>query len=79
MKLKPCSIEDIVNRVSYQSKCKAIVKEFIESGVDVAEVDCEGQRADSATASLRTTIRRLSVPIRAIRRGDRVFLMKERN
>jgi len=81
MKFKPCSAKDIAEIIlkppSYQSKCKSMMEEFLQSDADAVEVDCEGQKVENVAANLTTTRRRMSAPVRIVRRKERLFLIKE--
>ena len=64
-----------------KSKNLHILEEFINSGMDCARVDgYDNSKAEYCASSLSTSIRRFKLfGVKAIKRGDDVFLIKVRN
>lgn len=78
--LKKIDINDIPKNAnkSKHGKIMKEIEEFIESAEDAAEVVVPKKRsANSVCASYRNAIRTKNYRVKAIRRLDRVFLIRE--
>lgn len=53
------------------------IKEFMNSNADCCEIDCGDRRSDSIAAYYGAVARRMMAPIRVVRRGNRVFMIKK--
>lgn len=82
MKLIPVdSIPEIHKPADINSRhdVQEMLKDFMESGIDIAEVyfkKCDYKSARVCANSIDASIRRLGYSVRVFKRGDKVYLKK---
>lgn len=75
MNFKAINREDIPAFVNSESPYAVLLKDFLDSNIEYAEIN-EFQYGASATASsLRNLIARGKLPVRVMQRGNRLFLI----
>lgn len=78
MRLSEVSNEDRIDVIgTMRNSWVPIVREFVESGMDVAEVTDLKVKADYAYRVMKAGTRRHEWPVQVVKRGDRVFLVRD--
>lgn len=78
MKLVPCTEEEL-RWVRPKTDLWSVLNEFIESGHDVVEVkEFTNKNAESCSSSMSAAIKRYKFNCTVIKRGERVFLVRNK-
>ncbi len=76
--IKKVNMEEIPTNYRQKRQRTKDILDFIESGASAAEVFSDSSKNGlSLYSSCLTAIRRNGFPVRVIKRGERVFLIKE--
>lgn len=79
MKLVPCITEEDLKVVRPKTNLWNVLDEFINSGYDVMEVkDFTNKDAGSCAASMGASIKRYKFNCKVMKRGERVFLVRNK-